>query len=84
MPNTSVGTLKAQIGNLNRECARLRAEISKIEEEHSEFVNEILKGAPECMDGDASGESIALDYVRSLEGQGSGMSGHRDDCTCWE
>ena len=32
-----------------------------------EFVNEILRGAPESWDGDGSAESIALDYVREIE-----------------
>lgn len=84
MGNLSVGTLKAQVGNLNRECARLRAELAKVEQDHTEFVNDVLANAPECMDGDAAGESIALDYVRSLEGEGGGMTGHREDCNCWE
>lgn len=91
MPNTSVGTLKAQVGSLDRECARLQLvidglnqKIRELEDDHQTFVNEVLQFAPECMDGDASGESIAIDYVRSLEGEGGGMTGHREDCNCFE
>lgn len=90
MTNASPGTLRGQIAELNRENARLQAEIGTLrqqlkeqEDEHTTFINEVLQGAPECMDGDASGESIALDYVRSLEGLGGGMSGHREECGCW-
>jgi len=83
MGQLSIGTLKAQVSNLNRECARLRKEISDLTDQHNEFVNDVLKNAPECMDGDASGESIALDYVASLEGEGGGMTGHREDCGCF-
>lgn len=35
--------------------------------EHDEWVNEILSGAPDDWDGDESGESIAVAYVRHLE-----------------
>jgi hypothetical protein len=34
---------------------------------HQEFVNEVLKNAPESWDQDVAAESIALDYVRALE-----------------
>lgn len=90
MVQVSIGTLKAEISRLNRECARLQAQVGELkvqlseqENDHSTFVNDILHGAPECMDGDAAAEAIALDYVRSLEGEGGGMTGHRADCGCW-
>lgn len=37
------------------------------EPNHQEFVNDLLKDAPESWDGDAAIESIAIDYVRELE-----------------
>jgi hypothetical protein len=37
------------------------------EPQHQEFVNELLKNAPESWDDDAAAESVAVDYVRALE-----------------
>lgn len=90
MSNASVGTLRAQVAKLLKENARLQGEVTQLraqyqaaQDDHTEFVNQVLSGAPECMDDDASAESIALDYVASLEGQGGSVTGHREDCGCW-
>lgn len=36
-------------------------------DEHSDFINEILKNTPDSWDGEESGEWIAVQYVRALE-----------------
>ncbi len=37
------------------------------EPNHQEFVNKILSKAPESWDADEAAESIAVDYVQTLE-----------------
>lgn len=91
MTSPSLGTLRAQVSNLNRECARLRAELDaanmKIrltKADHVDFVDKVLISAPECwVDETDPATVVALDYVASLEGQGGGMNGHREGCRCY-
>lgn len=91
MTSPSLGTLRAQVSNLNRECARLRAEVSTLrgqlteaQDDYRTFVDQILSGSPECwVDETDPATVVALEYVESLEGTGGGMNGHRESCGCW-
>jgi hypothetical protein len=65
------------LANRDKKIAQLQGDLD-------ELTDAILENAPECMDGDAAAVSIAIDYVRSLEGVGQGaFAGHRDECNCF-
>lgn len=67
-----------------QELARHITEKADLQDRLDELVNGILNLAPECWDGDAAAESLALDFVRSLVGElPSTVPGHRDDCNCF-
>lgn len=91
MTNASLGTLRSQIANLNKENARLQAEVTVLRgqlteahEDHATFVNQVLSGSPECwVDETDPATVVALDYVASLEGLSGGMTGHREGCRCY-
>jgi hypothetical protein len=57
--------------------------IEQLQRDLDELTDAVLQYAPECMDGDEAAYSLAIKYVRSLEGDGGGLNGHRDDCTCF-
>jgi len=57
--------------------------IQQLQADLDELTDAILENAPECMDGDQAAVSLAIEYVRSLEGDGGGLNGHRDECTCF-
>lgn len=71
--------------SLQRVDALLR-EVADLERSQNEFVDELLKDAPRCWDGDEAAESIALDYLRSLEAATAEgnipdqKTKHRDGC----
>lgn len=64
----------------------LQRELSECERSQNEFVNELLKDAPLCWDGDEAAESLALDYLRHLEAAtaegniSDGKTRHRETC----
>lgn len=58
-----------RLGALTRSLAAAAygARIARLEEEHSDLVNELLEQAPESWDGDEAAEAIAVSYLRHLE-----------------
>lgn len=60
-------------------------DIQRLTNERDELLTQLMCNAPDCWeDFEPQGQnSMAVAYVRSLEGEGDSMAGHTDECQCF-